>query len=161
MICGRSARDSGVAVLLARARTARPRVEAAALAPFSTVRSGSPSSGSGPIGEALSFWFGRRRLSAGTAKPSGLAADGISEPGPGRPSIPEETKTLIARMASENGWRARQNPGCLYPLFIRALKQRPARSAMETADAREPDDLGSPDGFASDERPAGESPIDV
>jgi len=32
----------------------------------------------------------------------------ISKPGPGRPPIPEETKTLIARMATENGWRARK-----------------------------------------------------
>ena len=32
----------------------------------------------------------------------------ISKPGPGRPPIPEETKTLISRMATENGWRARK-----------------------------------------------------
>jgi transposase InsO family protein len=32
----------------------------------------------------------------------------ISKPGPGRPPIPEETKTLIVRMATENGWRARK-----------------------------------------------------
>jgi transposase InsO family protein len=32
----------------------------------------------------------------------------ISKPGPGRPPIPEETKALIARMATENGWRARK-----------------------------------------------------
>jgi putative transposase len=32
----------------------------------------------------------------------------ISRPGPGRPPISEETKSLIARMATENGWRARK-----------------------------------------------------
>jgi transposase InsO family protein len=32
----------------------------------------------------------------------------ISKPGAGRPPIPEETKALIARMATENGWRARK-----------------------------------------------------
>ena len=32
----------------------------------------------------------------------------ISKPGPGRPPISEETKVLIARMATENGWRARK-----------------------------------------------------
>ena len=32
----------------------------------------------------------------------------ISKPGPGRPPIPEETKVLIDRMATENGWRARK-----------------------------------------------------
>ena len=32
----------------------------------------------------------------------------ISRPGPGRPPISEETKSLIARMAIENGWRARK-----------------------------------------------------
>src|SRR6185503_14609580 len=32
----------------------------------------------------------------------------ISKPGPGRPPIPVETKTLIVRMATENGWRARK-----------------------------------------------------
>jgi transposase InsO family protein len=32
----------------------------------------------------------------------------ISKPGPGRPPIPEETKALIARIAAENGWRARK-----------------------------------------------------
>ena len=30
----------------------------------------------------------------------------ISTPGPGRPPIPEETKALIVRMATENAWRA-------------------------------------------------------
>jgi putative transposase len=32
----------------------------------------------------------------------------ISKPGPGRPPISEETKILIVRMATENGWRARK-----------------------------------------------------
>ncbi len=32
----------------------------------------------------------------------------ISKPGPGRPSISEETKALIVRMAAENGWGARK-----------------------------------------------------
>jgi len=32
----------------------------------------------------------------------------ISKPGPGRPPIPEETRTLIFQMATENGWRARK-----------------------------------------------------
>jgi transposase InsO family protein len=32
----------------------------------------------------------------------------ISKPGPGRPPISEETKSLITRMATENGWRARK-----------------------------------------------------
>jgi transposase InsO family protein len=32
----------------------------------------------------------------------------ISTPGPGRPPIPKETKALIGRMATENGWRARK-----------------------------------------------------
>ena len=32
----------------------------------------------------------------------------ISKPGPGRPPIPDETKALIDRMATENGWRARK-----------------------------------------------------
>jgi len=32
----------------------------------------------------------------------------ISRPGPGRPPIPVEVKTLIRRFANENGWRARK-----------------------------------------------------
>lgn len=32
----------------------------------------------------------------------------ISKPGPGRPPIPQETKALIVRMATENVWRARK-----------------------------------------------------
>jgi len=32
----------------------------------------------------------------------------ISKPGPGRPPISADTKALIVRMASENGWRARK-----------------------------------------------------
>jgi len=32
----------------------------------------------------------------------------ISKQGPGRPPIPEATKALISRMATENGWRARK-----------------------------------------------------
>jgi putative transposase len=32
----------------------------------------------------------------------------ISKAGPGRPPIPEEAKSLIRRMATENGWRARK-----------------------------------------------------
>ena len=43
----------------------------------------------------------------------------ISKPGPGRPPIPEETKALIARMATENGWRARKIQGELSKLGIR------------------------------------------
>jgi transposase InsO family protein len=43
----------------------------------------------------------------------------ISKPGPGRPPIPEETKTLIVRMATENGWRARKIQAELSKLGIR------------------------------------------
>jgi hypothetical protein len=32
----------------------------------------------------------------------------ISKQGPGRPPIPEATKALISRMATENGWRTRK-----------------------------------------------------
>jgi len=32
----------------------------------------------------------------------------ISKPGPGRPPIPAETRTLTVRMATENGWRTRK-----------------------------------------------------
>ena len=32
----------------------------------------------------------------------------ISKPGPGRPRIPEEVKSLIVQMAKDNGWRARK-----------------------------------------------------
>jgi putative transposase len=32
----------------------------------------------------------------------------VSKPGLGRPAISEETKALIVRMATENGWRARK-----------------------------------------------------
>ncbi len=42
----------------------------------------------------------------------------ISRPGPGRPPISEETKSLIARMAMENGWRARKIRGELSKLGI-------------------------------------------
>jgi transposase InsO family protein len=43
----------------------------------------------------------------------------ISKPGPGRPPIPEETKALIDRMATENGWRARKIQAELSKLGIR------------------------------------------
>jgi hypothetical protein len=43
----------------------------------------------------------------------------ISKPGPGRPPIPEETKALIVRMATENGWRARKILAELSMLGIR------------------------------------------
>ena len=43
----------------------------------------------------------------------------ISSPGPGRPPIPEETRTLILRMAKENGWRARKIQAELSKLGIR------------------------------------------
>jgi len=43
----------------------------------------------------------------------------ISKPGPGRPPIPEETKTLIVRMPTENGWRARKIQAELSKLGIR------------------------------------------
>jgi len=43
----------------------------------------------------------------------------ISMPGPGRPPISEETKTLIVRMATENCWRARKIQAELMKLGIR------------------------------------------
>jgi putative transposase len=43
----------------------------------------------------------------------------ISKPGPGRPPISEETKTLIIRMATENRWRARKIQAELMKLGIR------------------------------------------
>jgi hypothetical protein len=43
----------------------------------------------------------------------------ISTPGPGRPPIPVETKALIVRMATENGWRARKIQAELSKLGIR------------------------------------------
>jgi len=43
----------------------------------------------------------------------------ISTPGPGRPPIPEETKALIVRMATENRWRARKSQAELMKLGIR------------------------------------------
>jgi transposase InsO family protein len=43
----------------------------------------------------------------------------ISTPGPGRPPISEETKALIARMATENCWRARKIQAELMKLGIR------------------------------------------
>jgi hypothetical protein len=43
----------------------------------------------------------------------------ISTPGPGRPPIPEETKALILRMATENCWRARKIQAELMKLGIR------------------------------------------
>ena len=45
----------------------------------------------------------------------------ISKPGPGRPPIPEETKALIDRMATENGWRARKIQAELSKLGILGL----------------------------------------
>jgi putative transposase len=43
----------------------------------------------------------------------------ISTPGPGRPPISEETKSLIVRMATENCWRARKIQAELTKLGIR------------------------------------------
>lgn len=43
----------------------------------------------------------------------------ISKPGPGRPPISEETKSLISRMATENGWRGRKIRAELAKLGIR------------------------------------------
>jgi putative transposase len=43
----------------------------------------------------------------------------ISTPGPGRPPISEETRALILRMATENGWRARKIQAELSKLDIR------------------------------------------
>jgi len=43
----------------------------------------------------------------------------ISTPGPGRPPIPEETKALIVRIATENCWRARKIQAELMKLGIR------------------------------------------
>ena len=43
----------------------------------------------------------------------------ISTPGPGRPPVPEETRDLIVRMATENPWRARKIQAELAKLGIR------------------------------------------
>ena len=42
----------------------------------------------------------------------------ISKPGPGRPPIPAEVRSLIRRFANENGWRARKVRGELEKLGI-------------------------------------------
>lgn len=43
----------------------------------------------------------------------------ISTPGPGRPSLAEETRRLIIRMATENRWRARKIQSELSKLGVR------------------------------------------
>ena len=62
----------------------------------------------------------------------------ISKPGPGRPPIPEETKTLIVRMATENGWRARKIQAELSKLGIRVGLTTIARYLPKTEPGRDP-----------------------
>jgi putative transposase len=62
----------------------------------------------------------------------------ISKPGPGRPPIPEETKTLIVRMATENGWRARKIQAELSKLGIRIGLTTIARYLPKTESGKGP-----------------------
>ncbi|MCH6563457.1 MAG: helix-turn-helix domain-containing protein, partial [Myxococcales bacterium] len=56
----------------------------------------------------------------------------ISTPGPGRPPIPEETKALIVRMATENCWRARKIQAELMKLGIRVSLATVSRYVLKT-----------------------------
>jgi transposase InsO family protein len=56
----------------------------------------------------------------------------ISMPGPGRPPISDETKTLIVRMATENGWRARKIQAELMKLGIRVSLATVSRYVPKT-----------------------------
>jgi len=56
----------------------------------------------------------------------------ISTPGPGRPPISEETKTLIVRMATENCWRARKIQAELMKLGIRVSLATVSRYVPKT-----------------------------
>ena len=56
----------------------------------------------------------------------------ISMPGPGRPPISEETKALIVRMATENGWRARKIQAELMKLGIRVSLATVSRYVPKT-----------------------------
>ncbi len=56
----------------------------------------------------------------------------ISTPGPGRPPIPEETKALIVRIATENCWRARKIQAELMKLGIRVSLATVSRYVPKT-----------------------------
>jgi hypothetical protein len=57
----------------------------------------------------------------------------ISMPGPGRPLISKETRTLIIHMATENGWGARKIQAELSKLGIRVGLATASRYMPKTA----------------------------
>ena len=62
----------------------------------------------------------------------------ISAPGPGRPPISKETKTLIIRMATENCWQARK----IQVAAVRVVRDRP-RETKNPALQRHREPIGS------------------
>ncbi len=62
----------------------------------------------------------------------------LSQPGPGRPPISEETKSLILRMATENCWRARKIQAELSKLGIRVSLATIARYLPKTQSTPDP-----------------------